>query len=321
MPSAAPITVAIPTCNGAAYVALTLRSILAQQGVDFELLVCDDRSEDATIAIARELAGDRARIEINTDRLGLAGNWNRCAALCQTPLLAIFHQDDVMLPGHLAAHVRAFASDDRIGLVASGSRVIDSNGLPVPPSAVDPGGLPGPDRVLDPGALAPFMTRGNPLRCSAVSLRTEAVRSTKGFDPSFRYVVDWEFWLRLSRTWRTAWIEAPTTHVRWHPASETTRLRQGAADLDETAALMHTLFCLDLAGTPGVRQSQKTARSRLAAAYLMRSRDAARSGEITLARDCFRKALRHSPGIACQIIMSPRTAARMAAIWLPRRIR
>ena len=53
------MTVAIPTCNGAAHVAEAIRGILAQQGVEFELVIADDRSDDETLAIVRTTAGDR----------------------------------------------------------------------------------------------------------------------------------------------------------------------------------------------------------------------------------------------------------------------
>ena len=95
------LTVAVPTCNGARHLAEALHSVLSQEGAAFELLVSDDRSDDDTLEVVRTGGRRSARIEINSERLGLAGNWNRCAALARTPLLAIFHQDDVMLPGHL----------------------------------------------------------------------------------------------------------------------------------------------------------------------------------------------------------------------------
>ena len=42
------LTVAVPTCNGAAHLAETLRSILTQEGPAFDLVISDDRSDDQT---------------------------------------------------------------------------------------------------------------------------------------------------------------------------------------------------------------------------------------------------------------------------------
>ena len=181
------MTVAIPTCNGAAHVAEAIRSILAQEGTRFELVVSDDRSDDDTLAVVRAAAGERARIEVNSERLGLAGNWNRCAALARTPLVAIFHQDDVMLPGHLAAHAAAFDAHDAIGLTASASVVVDEQGGAVSQAVVEPGGLGSIDRLLRPGELARSMADGNPLRCSAVTLRVASFHEEGGFDPHLRH--------------------------------------------------------------------------------------------------------------------------------------
>ena len=240
------LTVAIPTCNGAAHVAETVRSILSQADCAFELIVVDDRSEDDTLVVIRALTGDRARIELNSERLGLAGNWNRCVALASTPLISIFHQDDVMLPGHLSAHAASFADDGSLGLIASASMVIDDHGQVVPHTVVEQGGLGPIDRVVEPGQLAQSMAGGNPLRCSAVTVNAAAFRQVGGFDSSLRYVVDWDFWLRLSRTWRVAWLKTPTVLVRWHQASETHRFKTGMADLDESTRVLEQLFTVDL---------------------------------------------------------------------------
>lgn len=310
------LTVAIPTCNGAAHLAETLRGLLEQDCAPFDLLVSDDRSDDGTLDLVRDLAGDRARISVNDERLGLARNWNRCVELCRTSLIAIFHQDDIPGPGHLAGHMRAFAGDPAIGLVCSASTVIDEQGHPVPPSIVDPGGL-GPDgRVFGPGELSAHMVTGNPLRCSAVSIRVEAHRASGGFDPSYRYVVDWDFWLRVSRSWKVAWLASPTVKVRWHLKSETHRFRTGRADLDENRRLLETLFGEDLADHPGRDRLRHQADHRLARAFLNRAHDALRNGQPRLARECLLDAIRLSPRIVRTILADPRLALAMAALGL-----
>src|SRR5262249_2259015 len=150
------LTIAIPTCNGAAHLAEALRSIISQAGLAFELIVSDDRSEDGTLDVVRAVAGARVRIDVNPERLGLAGNGNRWGGRHCAPLVAVFHQDDVMEPGHLATHGAVFASDERIGLVASASTVIDERGEPVSERVVERGGLGPVDRVYPPGELASF---------------------------------------------------------------------------------------------------------------------------------------------------------------------
>ena len=92
-------------------------------------------------------------------------------ALSQTPWVSIFHQDDVMLPGHLASVIKG-ARGDRAGSdsvrPARGSRTSDRRAFP-PGSCfgVDPGGkvvfeeMPGTLEFLGfpPGEFAEFLGR------------------------------------------------------------------------------------------------------------------------------------------------------------------
>jgi glycosyltransferase involved in cell wall biosynthesis len=314
------LTVAIPTCNGASHLADAIRSVLSQKRVDFELIVSDDRSDDESLEVVRAEAGDRARIEVNSERLGLAGNWNRCAALARTPLVAIFHQDDVMLPGHLAAHAAAFAADPSVGLVASASVVIDERGAAVSQAVVEHGGVGPIDRLFAPGQFARSMASGNPLRCSAVTLRREALEDAGGFDASLRYVVDWDCWLRISRTWSIAWMARPTVQLRWHPASETHRFKSGLADLDETAHMLELLFERDLNDDPDAARLLAGAHDRLARAFLNRAHDALRAGLPELARDALFKGLECSPRLIKTIIGDPRLSLSMAALAVAPRV-
>lgn len=310
-----PITVAVPTFNGSRYLAETLRSILPQADVAFDLLVSDDRSTDDTVEIARTIAGDRVRVVINAERLGLAGNWNQCVQFSQTPLVAIIHQDDLLRPGHLAAHVQAFGSDSLVGLVASASGVIDEQSREIPPSVIDRGGLGPSNRLFKAGEALSDLARANPLRCSAVSLRAEAIASVGGFDPNYRYVVDWDCWLRLARQWSLAWLANPSVDVRWHLASETHRFRTGIADLQESERVVSALLDdLTARSIPTAALSQ-AARRTLSRAYLNRAHVALRAGLGEFGRDCLNRSLKLWPGILRVIASDPRLATQMAALW------
>ncbi len=308
------ITVAIPTFNGARHLADALRGILAQQGARFELVISDDRSDDDTQATVTALAGDRARLEVNSDRLGLAGNWNRCLALATAPLVAVFHQDDLMLPGHLATHLAAFNTGGQIGLVASAAELVDTAGNVVAATTIERGGLGAADRTFAPGALLPELAVGNPLRCSAVTIRKDAAAEAGGFDPSYRYALDWDFWLRVARRRPVAWCAQPTVAVRWHPASETHRFKTGTTDLDEQVRLLGDLYASEGAAWPKARQLRRAADQRLARAFLNRAHELLKNGDPNLARQCLKHALSLSPGILAIIACDPRLAVQMTVL-------
>jgi len=307
------ITVAIPTYNGARHLAEAVRSIRAQAIVAFDWVACDDRSDDATPEILRAEAGDRIRVVVNSERLGLARNWNECVAQSRTPLVAIFHQDDVMHPGHLSAHLSAFEADPGAGLICSAADVIDEEGLPIPESVMGRGGLGPSDRTFGPGELLAELAVENPLRCSAVTIRRQAHAEVGGFDPSYRYVVDWDFWLRVATRYPLTWLARPSVAVRWHSASETHRFKTGMADLQETSRLLLGLTHLEDRGVP-CRDRRRPIDRRLARAYLNRAYDALRGGDPSLARRCLAEAVSLRPGILRVIALDPRLAAMMATL-------
>jgi len=316
LPDVPRLTVALPTCNGARHLREALAGIRAQEGVAFDLIVCDDRSDDDTPAIVQDEVGDRARVSVNPERLGLAGNWNRCVELSRTEWVAIFHQDDVMHPGHLAAHLGAFQADPTTGLVASAADVVDAEGRALPDSVVGRGGCGVVDRVYPPNGFVSELAVENPLRCSAVTLNARAHAEVGGFDPSYRYVVDWDFWLRVARRRAVAWLARPTVAIRWHPASETHRFKTGTTDLDETARLLDDLHATDGPSLLDPRSLRRLADRRLARAYLNRAYVASKGGDSGLARRCLARAVRLSPGILGTIALDPRLALRMVGLAL-----
>lgn len=313
MPADPRLTVAIPTFNGARHLAEALRSVLSQEGAAFDLVVSDDRSEDETEAIVRAEAGDRARWEVNSDRLGLAGNWNRCVARARTPLVAVFHQDDLMRPGHLAAHRSAFDALPDAGFIAGAAEVIDDQGRPVPGSVVGRGDLGPSDRTFPPGLFLAELAGPNPVRCSAVTLRAEAHRQVGGFDPSWRYAVDWEFWVRVARLFPVRWLARPTVAVRWHAASETHRFASGTDDLGEVALLLDRLHReVGPALTDPVRARRRADRW-LARAFLGRAHLAARAGDRRLTRGALAAAIGRDPAILARVAVDLRLAGRLLA--------
>ena len=325
MPETPRLTVALPTCNGAAHLREALAGLRVQGDLAFDILICDDRSEDESVAIARSELGDGASIVLNPERLGLAGNWNACVERSRTEWVAIFHQDDMMRPGHLAEHLRLIDLDPdaRLGLVAGPVAMIDAKGHPLSRRTVDPGGLrPFIDRshrqvatevLFPPGEWVAALASSNPFRCSAVTTRKAAHQEVGGFDPSYRYAVDWDFWARVAAAWGLAWsLKPPTVAMRWHPASETHRFRFGTLDLDEQERLLEDLR----RNHPLGADVRRAADDRLGRAFLNRAQTSLRGGDSVLARICLARAMRLSPRVLGRIAADPRLAVQMGSLWL-----
>jgi len=103
------VSICVPTFNGKEYLAECIRSIRSQSFTDFEVVICDDRSSDGTLELARETAEDdpRFRFIANPSRLGLVGNWNNCVKEARGEWIKFVFQDDTIAPPCVEALVSA----------------------------------------------------------------------------------------------------------------------------------------------------------------------------------------------------------------------
>jgi glycosyltransferase involved in cell wall biosynthesis len=99
-PGATPLSVVIPARNEERDLAMSLRTVLVQQGVDLEVVVVDDHSTDATGRIADAIAREDARVRVIHDPELPAGWLGKTNAMCQgaaatTRPLLLFSDGDV----------------------------------------------------------------------------------------------------------------------------------------------------------------------------------------------------------------------------------
>lgn len=122
------VSVAMCTYNGSAYVAEQLASIAAQDIPPDEVVICDDGSEDSTVALLAEFA-DRAPFEVrvirNDRQLGSSQNFARAIDRCRGRWIVLADQDDVWLPHRLRRLREAIAARPDLGLVFSNAHLVD----------------------------------------------------------------------------------------------------------------------------------------------------------------------------------------------------
>src|ERR1700712_516927 len=115
-PSSNPrLSVCIPMYNNSATIQRALRSILDQDGVDFEIVVADDDSTDDCAAVAAAMLRPEDRLIRNRPRLGLNANHNKCLEVARGDLIQFVHGDDWLLPEALKTLVACF-DDPTVGL-------------------------------------------------------------------------------------------------------------------------------------------------------------------------------------------------------------
>ena len=129
--STPPLTIGLPVYNGQQYLAGTLDGLLAQDYADFELVICNNASTDATEEICLDYAGRDSRIRYhrNPTNIGATPNWNRVLELARGEFFKWAMHDDECAPSMVRKCMDAFASaPPSTALIFPKSDIIDGAG-------------------------------------------------------------------------------------------------------------------------------------------------------------------------------------------------
>jgi glycosyltransferase involved in cell wall biosynthesis len=188
------VSVCIPVYNAERFIAASITSALAQHHVDFEVVVVDNASTDATPRVIAQFSDPRMRVYRNDRNIGAAGNFNRCVELARGRYLKILCADDVLYPDCLEKQAAALG-DAGIALAGSARDIIDERGR-VRLRRRFPRGS---GRIRGDEAIRAVVRAGTNLfgEPAAVLVRTDAVRAAGGFDPRYQFCLDLDLWCRL----------------------------------------------------------------------------------------------------------------------------
>jgi glycosyltransferase involved in cell wall biosynthesis len=97
------VSIALCTYNGEKYIEDQLSSILNQSHSNLEVIICDDRSQDNTLSILKDLASKDSRIHVfaNVENLGFNKNFEKAISLTSGDFIAISDQDDIWMPSKI----------------------------------------------------------------------------------------------------------------------------------------------------------------------------------------------------------------------------
>ena len=213
------VSICLPVYNGSKYLAEAIDSALQQTFEDFELIVCDDRSTDGSVAIAQALTVKDARIklQVNEGKLGLFENYNRCLSRAHGKYLKLFAQDDLFDRDLLEQMVAVLDENPKVSLVSCAKKWIDDQGAEIKRIVKFPENevIKGKDVIL---ANLILLTNwvGEP---SATMFR--ATKMGDKFDPAFYHYGDIEYWFRILENEYFYYLSSPLCGFRRHEESST----------------------------------------------------------------------------------------------------
>jgi glycosyltransferase involved in cell wall biosynthesis len=209
------LSIVMPVWNGERYLAEALRSVREQGTEGYEVIAVDDGSSDRSPEILR--AWERL-LPLRRTARERGGNWvaasNAALREARGEYICFLHQDDLWLPGRLAAIQKevAFAPTLVVHpavLIGPDGRTLGTWRCPLPAGEVDPRLFR--ERLLVQNFIAipaPVFARETALRLG-------------GMDESLWYTADWDLWLRLGGAGAIRHFTPALAAFRVHPSSQT----------------------------------------------------------------------------------------------------
>lgn len=193
-------------------------SLISLQEQDYpHLIVCVVGPESSS---ARRAAAERNVLFVAQEPSGIGAainaGWQELGAQC--PVWGWLGDDDALAPGSIAVAVRALSRRGTV-MAYGRCRYVDQDGVHLwtaHPGRLAAWNLPGGvDLIPQPGSL----------------FRAQAVREVGLLDPSLRYAMDYDLFLRLRRVGRLAYVPVVLASFRWH--EDSLSASQSAQSTDE----------------------------------------------------------------------------------------
>lgn len=221
------VSVCIPTYNNAEYIEETIRCILNQTYQNIEVIVVDDQSKDNTVEVVKAISDDRIKLYVNEKNLGMSGNWNRCMELCSGEYIKLICADDLIHESLIEKEVAVMEQYPDVMLVQSDTQFVDKNGK----------GKGYYKRYYKKGVVDGIKasrfsvyTRnylGAPL---ANLVRRSAYETYGGFDSSFVYIIDYDFYMTIANHSKIYIIHEPLNYFRIRYDSNTGQVMGGGKE-------------------------------------------------------------------------------------------
>jgi glycosyltransferase involved in cell wall biosynthesis len=215
------ISVALCTYNGSAFLDAQLESIAKQRLAPDELVVCDDGSTDATLAMLEgfsEVAPFAVRIHTNERRLGYVKNFEKAISLCTAEIVALADQDDVWDPDKLRASAQVLEDRPDVGLVCTDAEIVDRDLNPLGARMAGSLGFGSADQALVAGGKAlHVLVRTNFVTGATMAFRASFVSDIVPIPESWVH----DGWIALVIALRSqvAFIDRPLVQYRQHDAN------------------------------------------------------------------------------------------------------
>jgi glycosyltransferase involved in cell wall biosynthesis len=224
LPRLPSVAVSMPAHNAAPFIGAAIDSVLAQRGVEVQLVVVDDASTDGTGDVAARFADRGVRLHRNMAQRGIGFCHNLVIRETTAPLIAHVDADDTLAPDALAKLARAVQRDERAGQAYCDFYDIDRDGVVSASTRERWRDYFVRHRTSPIDHARELVVHGMVVNCLR-TYRRRVFDTVGGFDEGLPWAVDYEMALRIAEHFAFAHVPEMLYARRVHAAGVTQRLR------------------------------------------------------------------------------------------------
>jgi glycosyltransferase involved in cell wall biosynthesis len=245
------VSVIMSAFNAQDYISDAIRSILGQSYRDFEFIIIDDGSSDATAEIIATYQKEDERIRFKNrgpgNNKGMPVSLTEAVSMARGEYLARQDADDISFPHRLERQVFFLAENPQVGLLGSNIRTIDGNGKFETDS----------DLLTSPDDLKLAEIFSNQFGHGSVMIRKKILEEVGAYDPAVVINEDYDLWVRVSCATKVANLKECLYGWRFHQQNismaKSSLPQKSKASRDAALKIRDKAFELYLADKKGYR--------------------------------------------------------------------
>lgn len=171
-----PVSIGIPTFNRAnGYLRQALQSAVSQDYEPIEIIVSDNCSSDDTESVVRSFDDKRIRYFRQPQNIPANDNFNFCLQQARGIYFLLLHDDDLIDPTFISACMAEAGGKTDIGIIRTGTRLVDQNGAIIKETANFSAGLSLPE------FFEAWLTNKTALYLCSTIFNTQGLKAIGGF--------------------------------------------------------------------------------------------------------------------------------------------
>lgn len=218
------VSIITPSFNQGNFIGQTIDSVLEQDYPSIEYIVVDGGSTDNTHDILKQYE-DRIQWISEPDS-GQANAINKGFGMASGEILFWLNSDDILLPGAVSRVMACFRENPAAGLVYGQCRYIDECGEVVGRFPTEP---------FDFKRLAMFTFIPQP----STFFRRTAYEASGGLDETLRYSLDFDLWVKITRSHTAVYLPEILSAYRLHGDSKTFDTKQAIENSKESLDIVY----------------------------------------------------------------------------------